>query len=429
MSNCKQFTDFLSRKSEHLGPEIIRDLSPIDTWIGHVPVGKFPAFSGVSHTFDRFNRVYPQIAGCWTDVTDQGCVATPCDPNERKIGIGYTRTSYKLQQASFSTDLLCFDLIVTADYAKEQFRHIIENLRWATNIINSHRLRTEALNIAGQKWACGGSESPLTAITTTWNADCTRLTVTELPTSKLTARHLQRRVHPQILKGALGENLRMNVPPMLELVTDMEVLWNLVEGNSALADRWRFTEFANAGEYFKYGWTGQVGNYAVRADTMPLRFNIVNSTTLELVPPYKNVAATAGIKGVDNDDYYAAPVQADFIWHQKAMTVLVRDVEPIHPLMPFAVRDFGGKWQFVMDNLTCGVDANGNPIAVDNSRRNKGKFIADFAYATKPEYPEFCELFLSLREQACAIDVPRCEADPGYPEQEYYSANDPCEEE
>jgi len=69
---------------------------------------------------------------------------------------------------------------------------------------------------------------------------------------------------------------------------------------------------------------------------------------------------------------------------------------------------------------------NGNPIAVNNERRNKGKFIADFSYATKSEYPEFAELFLTLRESACVVDLPPCAADPGYPAQDQDSANAVC---
>jgi hypothetical protein len=133
-----------------------------------------------------------------------------------------------------------------------------------------------------------------------------------------------------------------------------------------------------------------------------------------------------------NNDYENTRVQADYIWHRKAMTSLVRDAKAINPEMPFAARDFAGKWQFVMDNLTCGtgVDANGVifPIPVNNERRNKGKFITDFGGAIKAEYPELAEVFISLREPACIVDIPTCADDPGYPEQNYESANDECAE-
>jgi hypothetical protein len=79
-----------------------------------------------------------------------------------------------------------------------------------------------------------------------------------------------------------------------------------------------------------------------------------------------------------------------------------------------------------MHDLTCGTDVNGNPIAVDNSRRNKGKFLNDLSYATQAEYPELAESFLALREPSCVVDLPTCAANPGYPAQNYSSANDTC---
>jgi hypothetical protein len=195
---------------------------------------------------------------------------------------------------------------------------------------------------------------------------------------------------------------------------------------------WRFTDWDDAAKYHKYGWTGKVGNYGVRADSMPLRFldlktqNADGTHQLKLVYPYTNISATQGIKESLNDDFQNALIQVNFIWHRRAMTSLVRDTTAINPMMPFGARDFAGKWQFVMDNLTCGLDVNGNPIAVNNERRNKGKFIADFSLATKTEYPEFAEMFLTLRTPACITPALPCVNDPGYPTQNYSSANDPC---
>ena len=260
-----------------------------------------------------------------------------------------------------------------------------------------------------------------------------------IPTSKLHARHLQRRVDPQIRAGAVGPDINKKTQPMLELVTQMDTVWNLAEGDPALKDDWRFQQFKDATAYYKYGWTGNVGNFGLRSDAFSLRFNIVsaaaNQVVLQVVFPYTNIAATEGIKEDVNADYDNTRVQADYIWHRKAMTSLVRDAKAINPEMPFAARDFAGKWQFVMDNLTCGTmnvaDAVTGavktiPIAVNNERRNKGKFITDFSGATKAEYPELAEVFISLREPACIVDIPPCADDPGYPEQNYDSANDAC---
>jgi len=396
-----------------------------------VSTGRFKAEDGVEHTFDRFENVWPDLRGAWEDVTAASCVGQPCDPSSTKIGLGFTRDSYKLQRKAYETDLFCFDQILSADRAKQQFAHVIRTLRRASSLITSNRFRTEGLRIAKYKWAT--SNNTLTPITATWDSTMTFLTVSALPTSKITARHLMRRVQPQIREGALGEDINRGAQPMLEFVTDMDEVWNMVEGNPELTDHWRFNDFnaADAKAYYKFGWSGTLGNYGLRADWTALRFNIYQrnadgSAVLQIVYPYTNVSATEGIKEQVNTDFDNAPIQLDFIWHRKAMTSLVRDTTAINPEMPFAMRDFAGKWQFVMDNLTCGLDVNGNPIAVDNARRNKGKFIADWAFATQAEYPELAEAFIHLREPACIVDVPNCAADPGYPAQNYNSANDPC---
>ena len=449
--SCQAFTDYISRKVEHLDDNIILSMHPLDSqWIGHVSTGRFPAEQGIEHTFDRFENVFPKL-GPWSDVQAASCVGAPCDPSSTKIGLGFTRDSYKLQQTAYETDLFCWDLILSADRATQQFAHFVRVLRRISTIVWSYRFRTEALRICRYRWVT--ANNTLVAANATWDPTMTLLTLTPvrpgtdvMPTSKLGARHLQRRVDPQIRAGAEGGAIIKNTQPMLELVSTMTSVWDLVEGDPILADHWRFNQFSDAQKYYKYGWTGQVGNFGLRADAYSLRFNVVSHVlngpvVLQVVYPYTNIQATEGIKEDVNNDFDDAPVEIDFIWHRRAMTSLVRDSKAINPEMPFAARDFAGHWQAVIDNLTCGTkkftDADPSsptfgqpieiPIPVDNSRRNKCKFITDFGGAIQSEYPELAEAFISLRQPACVVDLPYC-GDLPYPEdQNYESANHPCD--
>lgn len=422
-------------------------MHPLDSqWLGHVSTGRFKAEDGIEHTFDRFENVFPQL-GAWSDVQAASCVGTPCDKNATKVGLGFTRDSYKLQEKQYETDLFCWDLILSADRATQQFAHFIRVLRRISTIVWSYRFRTEALRIAKFRWVC--ANNTLIPVTASWDPTMTLLTLTPvnagqdaLPTSKLQATHLQRRVDPQIRAGAEGAAINKAMQPMLELVANgMDTVWGLVEGDDNLKDFWRFKDFTDAAKFYKYGWTGSVGNFGLRADAYGLRFDVVShnvgtgAVVLQVVFPYTNIAATEGIKEDVNADYDNTRVECDFIWHRRAMTSLVRDPKAINPEMPFAARDFAGRWQFVMDNLTCGyatvVDSVTGlpvqiPIAVNNERRNKGKFITDFAGAIQSEYPELAEAFISLRAPACIVDLPVCSDDPGYPAQNYSSANAPC---
>jgi len=444
--SCAAFSDFISRRIEHLDEKIIMAMHPLDSqWIGHVSTGRFKAEDGIEHTFDRFENVFPQLPA-WSNVVAASCVGTPCDKTGVKVGLGFTRDSYKLQEVSYETDLFCWDLILSADRATQQFAHFIRVLKRISTIVWSHRFRTEAIRIAKFKWVC--ANNTLVPVNAAWDSTFTLLTLTPTvagtvitPTSMLTARHLQRRVDPQIRYGAEGPTINKQMQPMLELVSNMDAVWNLVEGDPALTDHWRFQLFEEAQKYYKYGWTGSVGNYGLRSDAFGLRFDIradlssPTSLVLQVIFPYTNIAATEGIKEDVNQDYDNARVDTHYIWHRKAMTSLVRDAKAINPEMPFAARDFAGKWQFVMDNLTCGTinvqDAvtgliSQIPIPVANERRNKGKFLTDFGGAIQSEYPELAEVFWSLRAPACIVDTPPCPPDPAYPVQNYSSANTPC---
>lgn len=422
--SAQQFTDILIRRAPHFDEEILKDVTPYDSWIGHVETGKFPAGSGVTHTQDRIHQVYPDLTGAWEDFPDSGCLGSPCDPAEKQIGFGYSRDTYSLQRTSYATGLFCYDQQLTADKAKEQMESLIENLREATGTIVSDRIKMEAFRLAGRKWL---AKSGCPEFTYSWNADYTIMTPSALPTSKLTARMLQRRVQPQILAGAFHRNV-VGAPQMLELVTDMDTAWTLKVSEDDLDDRWQFTEFGQLAEYYKYGWTGKVGNYGVRVDLFPIRFQKLADGTLQRVFPYKNVAATGGIKQEVNEQYDKCIYQLSFIWHRRGMTFLTFDPTSIHPSMPFVVRDMGGKWQFVQDDL--GEDADGR--AIQNKRRNKGQFIADFAMATKPKYTEFVEAILHLREPASVTEVDITDdtlKTDNYTTQSYDAFNADCAEE
>jgi hypothetical protein len=75
-----------------------------------------------------------------------------------------------------------------------------------------------------------------------------------------------------------------------------------------------------------------------------------------------------------------------------------------------------------MDNL--GVDVNG--CVIENKRRNKGQFIADFKLAIRPEMTEFLNVYFYKGEPLCVPYIPACNPLPGYPVQTYESCNEAC---
>ena len=250
---------------------------------------------------------------------------------------------------------------------------------------------------------------------------------------KLTPQMLQRRIDPLTRWGYFDRNPYGDEKlGMIELVADEQTLWDLVHlggqqgigGVPSIASNWRFEDFRGMNDYWRYDFSGKIGNYAVRVDPLNLRFNFVGVVAgnfrYQVVLPFKNIpssgAATPmnpGTKDIPNPDFDAALYTWTLVWNRKAGMILVSEAMPLNSAVTFNPRDFSGRWQFVMNNL--GADVNGQPI--ENKRGNKGQFIADFKHAWKPMYTELSELYFHKREPACVVEITTCAADPGYPAQ------------
>jgi hypothetical protein len=336
--------------------------------------------------------------------------------------------------------------------AMEHLSQIInEILRPATTAISSNFLRKRALLWANNRFT---ANTNMDLFTFTWtlggpNGDDEMFFDCSVPPTnvfKLVPQHLQNRFEQLMLIGYAGKNPFEETSPFIELVTDIDTCWNLDHlggqqgiggaNNPNVLGNWRFEQWGPANKYWRYGYSGAIGNFMTRVDPMGLRFNFVttlpasagaNRFRYQIVLPFKNVITTgaggaAGIGSLPNPDYSKARYGISYIWHKKAMELLVPDARPLNAEMPFGHRDFGGKWQFVMDNL--GADASGT--AIQNKRRNKGQFIADFLYYVRPLHTEFAEVFFHKREQFCIPNIDTCNPDPGYPTQSYSSSLPTC---
>lgn len=418
--SCKQFQNFLTSQEPVYDREILKDVRPTTgDLVGYYITGKFDAYTGVQHSFDRFNHVFPNLTAPWNAVTSGNCVGTPCDPVENKIGWGWTRNQYGLETQSWGTHILCFDDIMTKTKAKEHFRQIIDDiLRPSTTWILTHWIMQKVAELADHKWVANSTMSPFTF---TWDpGGYIFMTTTAEPTSRLTPNMLRSRIRRQHFLGAIQANKEGF--DHLELHTDVDTFHDLAREDPFLKTAWRFGEFtAAAKEFWKYGFSGYVADFMVKCLQFPIRFNRVSANRFQMVLPYKNVAADEGIKSEFNEDYDKAQYQWSFINNRRAIRILPFSPEALNSTMPFLVRDYGGKWKWAMNDL--GADAAGRPI--DNSRGNKGKFIADYKLAAKPEHTEWLELIFHMVDKPCVVELPVCNDYPGYPVQTYDSDGDP----
>ena len=417
----KDFTDLLIRRTPHYQKELLKDYTPTSGWVGQVPTGDWPAFTGTSRIGHRIRRMFPDLSGRWKTTVESGCIGEPCDPVRKKVGFGYDQFEYHLEEDHYRTDIFCFPLIMSADEAKSQYAALVEGLRQATVWIWNHRFRSEAVRICDSKVLCGSNfvqANPL------WNEDDTVMQTSGAPTSSLTVQFLQRYVQPLILEGYLDNQPLPMKGRKFEVITDMITSTKLVQENPNLKDYVTALSVDEFKELFRYGIMQTVGDFMLHLDPTPLGYSQISSTVYNLVLPYENMPAAGGIGADPNWAWINRKVQWDFIWHRRVMKSLVRRSQPINSQMPFSAVDWGGRWKFVMDNMTEIVDGDEKPV--NNEERTKGKFIANFSAGTMPDQTKWGVAILSLFEQSCVVDHTPCSSAYAYVTQDYSSANDPC---
>ncbi|HEX6827211.1 MAG TPA: hypothetical protein VF077_12910 [Nitrospiraceae bacterium] len=436
------FAQYLVQETPVFDEMIMEDIRPTDGWIGNVSTGTRAMGTPTEVTQDRFKHVYPDVTQKWDRTSSASCTGTPCDPNEAQIGWGAERITWYEEQQSWATPLLCYDQEMNITHAKENLAYIISDiLKPATSAIASNFLRRRTLQWGNAKLV---ANSAMSTFTYNWVSvgnseryfDCN---VAPTNVFKLVPQMLQFWWEPLMRNGYGGKNPFEETAPYIELVTDINTCWELdklggstgVGGVPSVAANWRFEQWNAANKYWRYGFSGQIGNYLTRVDPFGLRFNYIGPIgaqhRYQVVLPYVNsvtsgAGGAAGLGDTSNPDYDRAHFALSFVSHKKGLQLLVPESGSVNPEMPFAHRNFAGKWQFVMDNL--GADSNG--VAINNKRRNKGQFIADFKYFVRPMHTEFLQSWFHKREPLCIPQIDTCSADPGYPVQVYNSANTPC---
>ena len=266
--SCKQFGAFLDTQSPYYDKYIVQDIRPTESLIGLVKTGTWEAFTEAQHIFDRFKHVQPNVAKPWkvkgaTKNFPMGCDENPCDKKAERIGWGFSRVTYGLQEQSWMTDLICYDQSMFFTQAVAHFEQIISKImRPATARIQSHKIRKEMSALEGsKKWVAAADMHDFTFH---WeqNADGDEIYMVmdsgAPPTSKLTPQMLQRRVGPLKRNGYLGEQPFKDMPPLIELLTPETTIWDLDKQASAnvtafagLQGQYRFSDWGDANKYLE----------------------------------------------------------------------------------------------------------------------------------------------------------------------------------
>lgn len=438
----------------HFDEVIMRDITPTDGWLLNISTGTEPMGSPVETTQDRFKGVWPNTTKRWnrTVANGPGCTGNPCDPSPNELGWGAERRTFYTEEQVWESPLVCYNQMMHITHAEEHLAQIVNDVfRPATSAISSSFLRKRHLQWADKKWVANKTMDDFTFV---WSAGGTNLdeelyfdcSVAPDNVYLLAPQMLQNRFSPLMRAGYAGKNPFKETAPFIELVTDMDTCWLLdklggsqfVSGGITpnVSANWRFTEWGAANKYWRYGFSGQVGNYMVRVDEMGLRFNFLadlgagsapNRYRYQVIQPYYNTVTSGagGAPGIGrkvNPAFDRAHFSISHIAHKMGMELLTPDSRQLNPEMPFGHISFGGQWKWLNHDL--GSDSNGNPIA--NKWENKGQFGAWFKYKIRPLHTEFMEAAFHKREQFCVPEINTCSDDPGYPAQCYSSELPNC---
>jgi hypothetical protein len=433
---CNAFFDYLFDRTPHWDARVERDWWPIDdAWVGQVEMMQWEPRTGTSHTWDRVHVGTPDLTGCWEEVNfeDEQCVDNACDPASKTVSWGSTRKSYTYSWQRVKTLPLCFDQINTRALAETQVSSIVEGLKDIVKMYKSDFMRRNSLQKADFIYIADDRNLSIAIDGSTFNVDCTEIdlgSADNVPQSQLTIPYLQRQWAPLQYNGYFKYKFVSN--GMMKLITDPIVAWQLEQGNPALTEKYRFTDFTKGGELFKYGMSTAVGNFGIAYDVFPMRFNHIGGGVLRRVFPYTNTAATIGIKRQFDQAYEEACIQYSPIWHPSAMIALVPSLRSVSPEAPFFNRDLFGKWYFLGGNrdrsFVATDPSTGDVCTIDNTAGNKGLWWTDMQAGIKFVRPELVRGILHLREPGCLSNSPRCTPCPDTYAPQNFEQNPFCQE-
>jgi hypothetical protein len=308
---------------------------------------------------------------------------------------------------------------------------ILQGIKLITKMVWSDYLRSSSLLFADKIYIAGASMTEVTITPTTFTGNLLTIDLGgagNVPTSMLSIEYLSRFYEPLQLNGYFKSKYVAN--GMFKLITDPISAQQLINLNPHLVQGFKFSDFVQGGNLFKYGFSRAIGNFGIAWDEFPARFYHIGNGVLRRVWPYVNSAATIGLKPTVATEYLLAPLQYSQIWHPEAMRRLTPNLTPISPDLPFMTRDLGGKWSFMGGNkdrtLVVKDPTTGTTCTIDNKRGNQGLLWSDFEAGIKFERPEIIRGILHQRDPGCVVDNVACSTAPAYVTQNLNDGNPVC---
>jgi hypothetical protein len=371
------------------------------------------SFTGTEHRWDRVHVAMPNDGGDWEQMDAGACNMNICDPQVRQIDWGVERKSFFKFRRSYKTRIICLDQIRHVEEAANQLEAIWKGLAKVPEYIIADWMKFQMVQGANLIYICDSTVAPFLPTPSTFTSGLNTINLgssANLPGSKLQMPFLMRQVEPLMLQGYFDGSF--TPAGTFKVVTDIQSQYELCQGNPALSAMYDAADFEKGGKFYKYGVMAGCGNFLFAIHPYLPRFNHVGNGVLQRVWPYQNLGTTVGLSPTVDAQYANATYQISGIVHRKARTVYVGEIPSIHPRMQFGSRDLFGKWSWINDAYLEGFDPNTGVVCkVENPRRNKGYFLADFEAGVQNTRPELEAMILHKREPQGIVNLPRAATD------------------
>jgi hypothetical protein len=432
--DCDAFSTYILQRTLNFDKEMERDRLPWGReYTDAYGADSWENFTGTLHTWDKVHVSRFNDDGCWEQMDEDNCVMAICDTTPKSIGWGMTRANYGKFRNEYKSPVFCLDQWDHFREAKQAINAIVQGLKDEGPGVFSDFMRLFSLRTADKIWVVDSSYTELTVTAGMFTNNCRNL-VTGLSAGQtqaigqLTMQFLQRHVNRLMMTGYF--NKEYNPAGMITMFSDVNTTNRLVNENPSLFGRYERKDFLKGGSFYTLGALDGAGNYAFKVDMTPLRYTHIGGGVLQRVFPWENIATTIGRRPTYSNAYEQATYQLYHVHNRAARKVFTGSVEPIHPEMPFLIRDVMGRWQWnrPMANFSAADPCTGEICEYDGTLGNKGFWRMQHQLGVKTVYPEIEMWILAKRELPAAQVVPNCGSDSPLLNYYPYPYNCLCEE-
>jgi hypothetical protein len=418
--DCAKFNDFLFRRSPQWFPKMMaRDRFPqaagyLNMW----PQEKFPNFLGTELHWNKIHVTRPNDNGAWEQMDSAPCAMNICDPPRKYVGWGETDLTFTKYHQDYVTPPFCFDQLRHVTDAEMQLAAIVDGLAPMSKGIMSDFLRLLAIQQSNVIHIAGSANATVTVTPSMFINGSTRLDLGasgNLPTSELTMNYLNNHVEDLEFNGYFDKKFML--PDMPFMITSDKTTWQrLSNANPELKPMYVSADFKKGGQFYEFGIMKNVGNWAMKVDDEPFRYQHIGNGVLERIWPFENQDTTIGKEPVFSEAYKNARYQLYHVFNRAARTVYVGDVAPVGSGMTFNLaRDMMGRWKWIDPGrglFQARDPNNGTVCTYSNDKGNKGYWLAEFEAGMRTIHPKIEMWIIALREPTPIFNEVPCATEP-----------------